>query len=537
MKNLLLTLGHNSSAILIEDGELKWGYETERLTGVKSDSRFPLAVLEKMKVKPDCVYVSHWAPDILLSSMNAKHWAPGYFDGIPIRTLSHEFSHHDAHMMSAMCYAGPNFTSLRGVYALVIDGFGTMGEHFSVYQIDGLKPRLIKRVHGYDTSLGLWYQYATSFMGMKMNEDEYKMLGYETRVDNGQACKLDIDAAHYAVDWVQQMDSSIYGSRYDPVYSIDALANVRDKIYSHLTKVCDNYGIHDPTKPESRAILAFYVQAVLEHVVLAQIRELKLKYQARSFLLSGGVFYNVKLNKKIIELADGVVCVHPLAGDQGAAMGLYYHDNPKFLFPENLFWGQRTLKSTGTVRGLEVMNEENALDRVRHQLDTCGYVNLVRGAMEFGPRALCNTSTLALPRTDIVQRINQANNRNTVMPMAPVMRGEQLAHRYKDWLKIWRSHHHMIVALEYKDQPPLEEMGIAHEYKWPTSHWTSRPQLASDGDDFLDILLQEYGPLINTSFNFHGQPIAYDMDSIVDNHMMQHQRDSSFQTVVIKNDE
>ena len=39
MKSLLITLGHNSSAIFV-DGDTLIGYEEERLTGIKSDSQF-----------------------------------------------------------------------------------------------------------------------------------------------------------------------------------------------------------------------------------------------------------------------------------------------------------------------------------------------------------------------------------------------------------------------------------------------------------------------------------------------------------------
>jgi tRNA A37 threonylcarbamoyladenosine synthetase subunit TsaC/SUA5/YrdC len=56
-------------------------------------------------------------------------------------------------------------------------------------------------------------------------------------------------------------------------------------------------------------------------------------------------------------------------------------------------------------------------------------------------------------------------------------------------------------------------------------------------DEWLIKLLNELGhPLINTSFNFHGMPIALGMESIIANHRMQYQRDPSFATVVIQND-
>ena len=62
---LVLTLGHNSSAILVRDNRIVAGYETERLTGIKSDSAFPekpIVELEKrFGFRPQTdVYVSHW---------------------------------------------------------------------------------------------------------------------------------------------------------------------------------------------------------------------------------------------------------------------------------------------------------------------------------------------------------------------------------------------------------------------------------------------------------------------------------------------
>lgn len=534
MNSLLLTLGHNSSAILIKDGQIQWGYETERITGVKSDSRFPKAVFDFVKTpfRPDIVYVTHWAPDGNLTNMSSKHWDPYCFDGVPIRTLSVDRSHHDTHMAGAMAYAGPNFPRHRA-YGLVIDGFGTLGEHFSVYDLSSGKPALIQRVHGYDTSLGLWYQYATAFMGLKMHEDEYKLLGYEVHVPPPKMAALSTDAMIYAADWIQRMRKSVYTSRFDPMYDLDALANVKAHIFKHLASVCVDHDIPGVMTLEGRAMLAFYVQAVLEAVVITRVRALNPMH----LVVSGGVFYNVKLNKCLIDLVPGQFCAYPLAGDQGNALGLYAMDHPDFQLDRSLCWGVRELKDVGEVPGLHVLNESEAYTKVCQKLLTTGYVNLVRGNMEFGPRALCNTSTLAMPTSDIVRRINEANNRNTVMPMAPVMTMEMYRKLFDNTTKVWRSHAHMICAMEYTLPPPDEMRGVAHAYEYPYPHFTGRPQVVDFSDTFMTMLLHEFDtPLINTSFNFHGQPIALGMESIIKNHMMQYQRDNSFTTVVIKND-
>ncbi len=532
MKHLLLTLGHNSSAILIENEQIVWGYETERLSGLKSDSRFPAMVLNRMGMtKPDIIYVTHWAPTGKLSDMGAKYWTPEIFDGIPVRTLSTSITHHDTHMAAAINYAGPKFP-LKNTYGIVLDGFGTMGEHLSIYDLSSGHPQMVRRIHGYGTSLGLWYQYATAFLDMKMHEDEYKLLGYETRIPETVYYVIESLALTRAKEWIEEMSKSIYGSKFDPMYNLNALPAVKDKIFKELSAFCKTMGVSEPSSPSGRAVVARYVQAVLEHVVLTLIGTLK----PSNLILSGGCFYNVKLNKLIVDTVDGLTCIYPLAGDQGNALGLYSMVHPKFHIPDDLCWGKRELHDIGKVTGLYVVTEREAMEIVPSVIKNTGYVNLVRGNMEFGPRALCNTSTLALPNLHSVELINQANNRNTVMPMAPVMT-EGMYHQYfQHTERVWKSHKHMIVAMEYTEHPWPTTMGIAHEYQYPYKHHTGRPQVIDKSDVLMHSVLTEIGyPLINTSFNYHGKPIAFDMPSIIDNHMMQRNRDSSFTTVVIKN--
>lgn len=535
MRNLLLTLGHNSSAILVEDDRVVWGYETERITGVKSDSRFPSEVLRHKRLDPrtvDCVYVTHWDPACRLDGMSAKHWDPKVFDGCSIRTLTVDTSHHDTHVYAAMAYAGKEFCSRDGCYGLVVDGFGSFGEHLSVYRFTRGKPKLVRRVHGYGTSLGLWYQYATAFMGMKMHEDEYKLLGYEAYVMPSVCRTIDTLVKATADEWLDRMSQSIYTSSYDPMYDLNALANVKAAIFSHLKNVCVKLGITDPTVFEARAMLAKYVQGVLETVVLKVIEQFPVKH----LLCSGGVFYNVKLNRRLVARAYGQVCVYPLAGDQGNAIGLYYHDYPDFEFPHNLNWGVRDLKSLGQVPGLHIVDSVQAAANIAtDQLTKVGYVNLVRGNMEFGPRAMCNTSTLARPTKASVEAINAANNRNTVMPMAPVMTRDMYENLFYETDKVWRSENHMIVALEYKDYMIDDRnAGVAHQYVEPTLHWTGRPQVVGHDDWLLNNLLNHFRtPLINTSFNYHGHPIAYDMQSVIKNHVLQNQRNHTFETIVL----
>jgi carbamoyltransferase len=189
------------------------------------------------------------------------------------------------------------------------------------------------------------------------------------------------------------------------------------------------------------------------------------------------------------------------------------------------------------VEGLYVGDESSVYDFVVRQLGTVGYVNLVRGDMEFGPRALCHTSTIARPEPRIVNLINAMNDRNTVMPMAPVVNRKMYHALFEDTHKVWESHKHMVIAMEYAEYPYDWYSGVAHSYTNPYRHHTGRPQVVDRSDTFMDALLDEFGGvLINTSFNYHGRPIALGMDSVVSNHMAEHQHNSSITTAVISNE-
>ena len=228
MADLLLTLGHNASAIAIsisDDGKAKVenAYELERISGVKSDSRFPMDAMVRLKERGvksfERVYVTHWDPLNQVDEMKAKYWDRSVFPtNIPVHTQeSRGLTHHDCHAHAAIAFAGESFPT-KDAGVLVIDGFGNFAEHLSYYRLDARRtPILVKRFFGYHTSLGLMYQYATSFLGMKMHEDEYKLLGYGARLGSIGLERADIDA--YVLKTVKQVLKELRGmnaARFDP---------------------------------------------------------------------------------------------------------------------------------------------------------------------------------------------------------------------------------------------------------------------------------------------------------------------------------
>lgn len=528
MASLLLTLGHNASAIAIENNKVICGFEEERISGVKSDSRYPIhAIDECAKHLPAFTeaYISHWATDGKLSSMGSKYWNPQHAGDCPITTLSPEFSHHDAHAAGAVCFAGPEFPA-DDTMVLVIDGFGNFGEHLSLYRLTEWGPKLSVRYYGYGTSLGLMYQYATAYMGMKMHEDEYKLLGYEVHADESIMEIMGIEAKKIANKMVHKMSENFIDP-FDPIIRLDALPAVQKYWIDLFNDIRDTYELPDPTTFEGRVAFAYLVQAILETVVIAILGA----YRPTNLIVSGGVFYNVRLNFWLNQFVPGKLCIYPLAGDQGNALGLYAFHNPEFVFPDTLCWGLRDLSPHGVAmpKNFFVMRKHEAITLIDHELRTTGCINIVRGAMEFGPRALCNTSTLARAERSVVEQINTANGRNTVMPMAPVMSREMYLASFRDAEKIHKSEKYMVVSLEYNEGVGERFLGAAHGY--PGGYYTGRPQVTDD--PMLLDLLGYYGMLINTSFNVHGKPIVHSLNQAIQHHQQQQAIRPNFVTVVI----
>lgn len=509
MKSLVLSLGHNSSAILIEDGKILGGYEEERLSGIKSDSNFPRkAILRLMDLYPIpknvVICVSHWFLDGHLPPNN-KYWdvifLKEHFPKCEVFSLnSIDFTHHDAHMESAEVFAGPEFPSDH--HTFVVDGFGTEGECYSVYHtVDGVST-LIHRIYGFHRSIGLFYQYATDFCGMKMHQDEWKMLGYETHLNElvlGDSNLRELQEVISEYSYRFSMGSDHRET------NLDDLKMTREWTQKDLRDAIGD----DETSYEKRVRIAYFVQQHTENV----LRRLFNDFSPTNLLVTGGVFFNVKLNSMLADMTRGKFCAMPLAGDQGAGLGVYQHYFHDLQWPGHLFWGRRDaigLHCGGIERG--------GYEEIWAELNLYSIINVIRGAMEFGPRALCHTSTLALPTLYNVNIINEMNGRDTIMPFALVVTQEQMKDLFEDVDKIHKSLEYMIVTRRFKPGKHIGLEGGAHHYPL-TDEWTCRPQVTDDM--FMVSLLKDFGPLINTSFNYHGTPIVFDQKQIEYSHNME----------------
>lgn len=535
---LALTLGHNSSAILINYGQVICGYEEERFTQVKSESKFPINSIRELSLRYDIpqdvdICVGHWFLDHNLPC-DTKYWDPEYlqqlFPKSKIYSLNLDFTHHDSHFESAKVFAGPKFST--DYYSFIFDGFGSSGECISVYKTDASGSKLVNRFFGFHKSLGLLYQYATAFLGMKMHNHEYKMLAYEVGIHDIGEHKLQVDELilYHSHKWIDKIYDFSISKLHDPLISLDALVNTRVDVEDLLSSVLDGLNLLDSDILTKRRVISYFVQGLVENVVINLIKS----YSPTDVLLCGGLFYNVKLNSLVSKVVKGKTCIMPLAGDQGAGLGVYQKYFGDLKWPEHLFWGHRDLDFSSEDNQLVVVDsEDQALPLIIQELSTIGFVNLVRGSMEYGPRALCNTSTLALPLKHICDTINRLNNRTNEMPFALVVNTEQANDLFEDVDKIHKSLEYMICTRDFKPNAHSLCIGGAHYYP-DREIYTCRPQITSD--TFMLTLLQEFGPLVNTSFNYHGVPIVLGEEQIKFTHNNQVTNDPflNFKTIVIR---
>lgn len=537
MLALALSLGHNSSAVLIKDGEIINGYEEERFTGIKSESRFPSSAIDACLLDisgfVDTVFITHWSTYSNYLDMNDKHFDKYKLNSIlgPETTVESQdelFTHHDAHMEVARAYSGPETE-----YTIVADGFGNFNEVLSIYKND----KLLYRSHGYGKSIGLLYQYTTAYLGMKMNQDEYKLLGYEAHILDvlsnypQTAGQLQIAANKISKKYLKELLDNKPGYELDSLLDTSALIKTRKEVSKLWRKTLSKLGFKSGKMSniyDQRVIVSFILQWVVENILVNIIRI----YNIKSVTLVGGIFYNVKLNKSIMDKVDKI-CVCPLAGDQGAGLGVY-NKKMKNLVIRDLCIGKRDLSNfESTSEYVSVVKSDlEATTLITKYIKDGLIVNVIRGNMEFGPRALGNTSTLMKPTSENVQYINMCNGRSTIMPCAPITIDID---QFKDYSKVIRTLDHMILTLEYSYKPEDNLRGAAHRHPID-NYYTGRPQIINE-DHYLYPVLFEFGTLVNTSFNVHGQPIIYSIEQL--NFAIKYQQkndvDNILRTIIVSN--
>lgn len=280
------------------------------------------------------------------------------------------------------------------------------------------------------------------------------------------------------------------------------------------------------SKTNSYPDLAFAVQEVLNTLVVDVINYWLRESGLSKLTAAGGVFANVKLNQVIWEKSHATdFFVFPAMGDSGIAAGSIWNTlyrlgeevRPNF---ESVFLGNSAIESVEDLdlTGIRVEEPQPHLlfEKVARLLAKGKLIGLIKGRMEFGPRALGNRTLLIDPRNSKVNvEVNKRLNRTEFMPFAPVC-------MERDFHRI------------FSDDLPITNFKFMTQTCFVKPHWiskipaavhvdgTARPQVISAGSDpILERILLEFEKLtecpvlINTSLNVHEEPIVNKFSEIL----------------------
>ncbi len=267
--------------------------------------------------------------------------------------------------------------------------------------------------------------------------------------------------------------------------------------------------------------IAAAAQRRFEEVMLDYIKE-ALKNSGVSYLaLAGGIYGNVRLNKKIAELAqvEGLF-IHPAMSDQGISLGagFQYLAEKTGLKPNalhNVYWGpgyeDREVEMALKKMNLPYEYHRDDIEKVVAQLLSRGeVVARFAGRLEYGPRALGNRSILYQTTDKSVNDwLNRKLRRSEYMPFAPVTLEEYATQCYRGIKKVMQNTKFMTIALDCTDWMKGVSPAVVHV------DGTARPQLIKEDENpnYYKILKEYHRitgipSLINTSFNMHEEPIV-----------------------------
>jgi carbamoyltransferase len=356
---------------------------------------------------------------------------------------------------------------------------------------------LIARKRPTHDGLATAYGFATEACGFRMWRHEGKLTGLSAR---GEPTLAESFAKHFRLT-ADGLIASDFKSN----------ADMREGVLA----LCQGH---------SRETIAASIQKVAEDFTLGSVRHWIAQTGTRRLALAGGLFANVRINRRLAEeLPLDEIFIFPAMGDDGLAVGaglsfLLERDGlPAWLAQrrrlENVYLGRdydeaidRCLDNAAATRRIGGDPAAVATDLICSGQAGAIYA----GRMEFGPRALGARSILASPAdAGINDRLNERLSRSEFMPFAPVVLEED-AERVFDITPVNRyASRFMTITCAVKPEWRSRIPAVAH------IDGTARPQIVNDRDNplYADILRRFRSAtglpvLVNTSFNVHEEPIV-----------------------------
>lgn len=516
---------HEAACCLIKDGQLLAGAAEERFSRMKHDPRLPTRAfqycLKQAGIHPGQIdAVAYYEQPVLKLSrqLAQRHLAVGsgtleWLDPqYPLEAmrkcwgLESEivcFPHHLSHAASSFFYSGFNRAAV-----LVVDGVGEWattsygsgeGTHLGFFaQVD------------FPHSLGLWYATLTAYLGFRVNNGEYKVMGL---APYGKPKYLK-EMRHLLRSWPGP-EFELELKYYDFIEG--------GRMFSE--ELLELFGKHarQPQEPVTQfhKDVARSLQVHLEEILLEKAEYLYERTKESNLCLAGGVALNCVANGRLHRQSSFKnIFVQPAAGDDGGCLGAAAlahvqltgkvpFENPQrhcFIGPSYTVKAIHQLLEELAIPYLDFRdNEQGLAETIAEKLAGNQVVGHFHGRMEMGPRALGARSILANPMDPTIrERLNLlVKKRESFRPFAPSVLNNQA----KDHFDLGWESPFMLETCQVKST--LELPGITHV------DGSARPQTVSaqDAPRFAKIIEAFYQQtqcpmVVNTSFNLRGEPIV-----------------------------
>ena len=534
---------HDSAAALLKDGKVISAVEEERFSRKKFDDEFPeLAIdfcLKEAGITSNQLdYVAFYDKPVLKFERLLDNYiavAPkglfSFLDVIPkwlhkrlwikneIRNYLKGFSgtiifpeHHMSHAAHTF------FTSPFDEAAILsVDGVGewTTSSFGKAYDTTIELTHDIRWPH----SVGLFYSAFTYFLGFKVNEGEYKLMGlsaYGKPKYYDLICDKLIDIKN---------DGSIH-------LNMEYFAFTYDKVMTNQN-FSELFGI-PPRKEDSKAEQIHYdiaasVQLVLEDILLKMADHVYKKTGMKNLCFGGGVALNGVANNRILN--DGPfenLHIPPSPGDGGSAVGcaqysyFCYTKNKREIMPNaeriknNIYVGpsysndEIKLFLDKNAIQYKFLETNSLLETTAKLISEQNVVGWFQGKMEWGPRALGNRSILADPRTKEMKYIlnEKIKHRESFRPFAPSIL-EEFTSDYFEFASGRFSEILPYMLLVARVKKPDKIPAVTHV------DGTGRLQTVSRNINplYYDLInkffkITNVPVVVNTSMNVRGEPIV-----------------------------
>jgi carbamoyltransferase len=364
-------------------------------------------------------------------------------------------------------------------------------------------------------SVGMLYSAFTYFLGFRVNEGEYKLMGLSAY---GKPKYYDLimeKLIDLKDDGSFHLNMKYFAFAYDKVMT--------NKKFSTLFNC--SVRTEDGPAEQIHYDIAASAQKVLEEILMRVVRYIHKNTGQKNLCLGGGVALNGVANYKILKEGPFEnIFIPPSPGDAGSALGAalygYYSiqnkqrsiekdnsikvSNEVFIGPE---YSNEDIENFLNEKGIsfEKYERQQLLEKVAKLISEQNVVGWYQGRMEWGPRALGNRSILSDPRNPKMKDIlnEKIKHREGFRPFAPSIL-EEYASEYFE-LEISSPYMLLVTKVKKPDQIPA----VTHV------DGTARVQTISriTNELYYDLINEFYKltnvpVLINTSMNVRGEPIV-----------------------------